>query len=112
MGWFGGFTLETYSRTPGGYEVVTVATQVAVLSATKIKPVSGPYANTSARAALISLEDGDVRFRIDGGAPSATSGHYFTSGDTLVLSGTQALKQFQAIRAGDINATLRVTYFY
>jgi hypothetical protein len=112
MGWFGGFTLETYNRTPGAYEVVTAGAQVAMLSATKIKPVSGPYANTVARAALISLEDGDVRFRIDGGAPSATSGHYFTSGDTLVLAGTQALKQFQAIRAGDVSSTLRVTYFY
>ena len=112
MGWFGGFTLETYNRTPGEYEVMTAGAQVAVLSATKIKPVSGPYANTVARAALISLEDGDVRFRIDGGPPSATSGHYLTSGDTLVLSGTQALKQFQAIRTGEASGTLRVTYFY
>ncbi len=112
MGWFGGFTLETYNRTPGAYEEVTVGAQVAVLSATKIQPVSGPYANTVARAALISLEDADVRFRIDGGSPSTTSGHYFTSGDTLVLSGTQALKRFQSIRAGEASGTLRVTYFY
>ena len=112
MGGFGGFTLETYNRIPGDYETVTVGAQAARLSTLKIKPASGPYANLSARAALISLEDGDIRFRLDGGAPNATSGHYFTNGDTLVLSGTQALKQFQAIRAGDVSATLRVTYFY
>jgi hypothetical protein len=112
MGWFGGFTLETSDRTPGAYEEVTAGAQVAGLSAAKINPVSGPYAKASARAALISLEGGDVRFRIDGGPPSATSGHYFTSGDNLVLAGTQALKQFQAIRVGDVSGTLRVTYFY
>jgi hypothetical protein len=112
MGWFGGFTLETYNRLPGGYEEVTVGAQAAGLSAGKIKPGSGPYAHLSARAALISLENGDVRFRLDGGAPTAGGGHYFTSGDTLVLSGTQALKQFQAIRVGDVSGTLRVTYFY
>jgi len=61
---------------------------------------------------MISSEGGDIRCRIDGGQPTASDGHYFTSGDTLVLSGTQGLEQFQAIRAGEANATLRVTYFY
>jgi hypothetical protein len=66
----------------------------------------------SARAALVSSENGDTRFRIDGGQPSASSGHYLTSGDTLVLTGTQAIQQFRAIRSGDTDAVLRVTYFY
>jgi hypothetical protein len=112
MAWFGGFTLETYNRIPGEYEVVTVGATVTGLTPTKITPVSGPYARMSARAALVSSENGDLRFRIDGGQPGANDGHYLVSGDTLVLTGTQALQQFQAIRTGDANATLRVTYFY
>jgi hypothetical protein len=112
MGWFGGFTLETYNRIPGDYEEATVGTAAVGLSLAKIKPQSGPYARLAARAALISLEEGDIRFRMDGGQPSASNGHYLSSGDTLVLSGTQALTQFQAIRAADVNGTLRVTYFY
>ena len=28
MAWFGGFTLETYNRIPGDYEVLTVGTAV------------------------------------------------------------------------------------
>jgi hypothetical protein len=112
MAWFGGFTLETYNRIPGEYEVVTVGATVTGLTPTKITPVSGPYARMSARAALVSSENGDLRFRIDGGQPGANDGHYLVSGDTLVLTGTQALQQFQAIRTGDVNATLRVTYFY
>lgn len=112
MAWFGGLTLETYNRIPGDYEVVTVGGAAVGLSLDKIKPQSGIYARLSARAALLTLEDGDVRFRIDGGQPSASSGHYLTSGDVLVLTGTQALTQFQAFMAGDVSGTLRVTYFY
>jgi len=112
MAWFGGFTLETYNRIPGDYEVVTVGAVVAKLSLSKIQPLTGPYARMSARAAMVSSENGDLRFRIDGGQPSASNGHYLVSGDTLVLSGTQALQQFQAIRVGDISGTLQVTYFY
>ncbi len=112
MAWFGGFTLETYNRIPGDYEVLTVGAAVTSLTASKIKPDSGPYARMSARAAMISSESGDIRFRIDGGQPTAGSGHYFVNGDTLVLSGTQALQQFLAIKAGDNSGTLTVTYFY
>lgn len=112
MAWFGGFTLETYNRTPGDYEVVTVAAQTAGLAAGKIRPQTGPYAKMSARAALLSLESGDVRFRLDGGQPAADNGHLLVSGDTLVLTGTQALDKFLAVRTGATSGTLRVTYFY
>ena len=112
MAWFGGFTIETYNRIPGEYEVLTVGATVTGLSPDKIKPLTGPYARMSARAALVSSEDGDIRFRIDGGQPSAADGHYLVGGDTLVLTATQALQQFQAIRTGDTSGTLRVTYFY
>jgi hypothetical protein len=112
MAWFGGFTIETYNRIPGDYEELTVGASAVGLSSLKINPISGPYARMSARAALLSSEDGDIRFRIDSGLPTASSGHYLTSGDTLVLTGTQAIQQFRAIRAADTNAMLRVTYFY
>ena len=112
MAWFGGFTIETYDRIPGDYEEISVGSSVVQLSSAKITPTSGPYARMSARAALLSSENGDIRFRIDGGVPSASSGHYLTSGDALVISGTQALQQLRAIRSGDADGLLRVTYFY
>jgi hypothetical protein len=112
MAWFGGFTLETYNRIPGDYEVITVGTQAVGLTPGKIQPLTGPYAKMPARAALLSSEDGDLRFRLDGGQPSSSSGHYLTNGDTLVLTGTQTLKQFLTLRVGDTDSTLRVTYFY
>ncbi len=112
MGWYGGYVLESYNRIPGDYEVVDVGADVVALSVTKVKPQSGYFANKSAFAALLSLETADIRFRLDGGQPSGTDGHYLTSGDTLLVTGTQALKQFRAIRVGATNGTLRVTYYY
>ncbi len=112
MAWFGGFTLETYNRIPGDYEVLTVDAAVTVLSRSKINPSTGPYARMAARAAMISSESADLRFRIDGGQPTGSDGHYLVNGDALVVSGTQALQQFQAVKTGDASATLRVTYFY
>jgi hypothetical protein len=112
MAWFGGFTIETYNRIPGDFEEVTVGVSAVGLSKAKIKPSTGPYARLSARAALMSSEDADIRFRVDGGLPSSSSGHYLTGGDTLVLTGTQAIEQFRAIRNSETNAVLRVTYFY
>ena len=77
MAWFGGFTLETYNRIPGDYEEVTVGVSAVGFSSSKIMPTTGPYARLSARAVLVSSENGDIRFRIDGGLPSTSSGHYF-----------------------------------
>ncbi len=85
---------------------------MARLTGDKIKPTSGSYARLSARMALLSLEGGDIRFRLDGGAPSVDSGHYLTNGDTLILAETQTLEKFQAIRVGEVSGTFQVTYFY
>jgi hypothetical protein len=112
MAWFGGFTLETYNRIPGDYEEITVGVSVVGCSQAKIMPTTGPYARLAARAALLSSENGDTRFRIDGGLPSVNSGHFLTSGDTLVLTGTQAIQQFRTIRCSDTDGVLKVTYFY
>jgi hypothetical protein len=112
MAWFGGFTLETYNRIPGDYEEITVSVTAVGCSPSKIMPTTGPYARLSARAALVSSENGDTRFRIDGGLPTVSIGHFLADGDTLVLTGTQAIQQFRAIRCGDTDAVLKVTYFY
>jgi hypothetical protein len=112
MAWFGGFTLETYNRIPGDYEAITVSDTAVGCSAEKIMPTTGPYARMSARAALVSSKEGDIRFRIDGGLPTVSIGHYLTNGDTLVLTGTQAIQQFRGIKCADTDGVLRVTYFY
>jgi hypothetical protein len=113
MGWFGGFVLKTDGSEPGNFELLTVGTTPVAFSGSKINPTSGSYAGMSAKAVLVSAEGGDIRFRVDGtGSPSSTSGHVMTSGDVLLISGTQAIVQFRAIRLGTSNVTMQVTYFY
>jgi len=112
MGWFGGFTFATYNKGPGTYEVLTAAGTAVGFSAGKYNPTSGAYAKMYAQAVLVSVEDGDLRFRLDGGSPSSTEGHPMSSGDNVILTGTQAIKQFRAVRAGEASVTLRVTYFF
>jgi hypothetical protein len=46
------------------------------------------------------------------GPPPSTSGHYMSSGDTMLLIGAQALLQFRAIRVGEENGLLTATYFF
>lgn len=113
MGWFGGYVLQTDNSAPGNFEVLTVSTSSAYFSRGRINPTSGPYAGMTAKAVLVSLEGGDIRFRLDGiGPPTTTHGHILTSGDALLISGSQAINQFRAIRLGDTDGALQVTYFY
>lgn len=112
MGWFSGEFQALSDRAPGDYENVTVGAVAAGLTAAKVYPATGPAQGTGARVALVTGEGGDMRFRVDGGVPTANSGHFLAGGDTLVIPGPQALSQFRAIRSGDTDGVLRVTYFY
>ena len=113
MGWFGGLVIQTNNSVPGNFEALTISDSSMFFSRVKIKPTSGTYNGMTAQAALLSLEGGDIRFRIDGvSPPTTTSGHYMVSGDTFLLVGAQALNQFRAIKAGDTDGTLTATYFF
>ena len=113
MSWFGGIVIQTNNSVPGNFEALTVNDTSTYFSRGKIKPTTGTYAGMTAQAALLSLEGGDIRFRIDGiSPPTSSSGHYMVSGDTFLLIGAQAINQFRAIKAGDTDGTLTATYFF
>lgn len=113
MSWFGGITIQTDDSVPGGFEELVVNDESSWFQRGKIKPYIGEYSGMSAKAGLISLEGGDIRFRLDGlFPPTSTSGHYMASGDTMLIIGTQALLQFRAIRVGEENGLLTATYFF
>ncbi len=113
MGWFGGLVIQTNSSVPGNFEVLDVGASAAYFTRSKIKPTSGTYNGMTAQAALLSLEGGDLRFRLDGvSPPTSTSGHYMVSGDSFLLIGAQAINQFRAIAVGSTDGTLTATYFF
>lgn len=65
-----------------------------------------------AREATISVMDNPIRFRIDGGDPSDTIGHYVPVGTFFTLSTSTAIKNFKAIAIGSsVTSEISVTYF-
>jgi len=63
-----------------------------------------------ARQALISVEDGAIRFRYDGGSPTPTLGHPVPSGALFTVQGLNSIEKFRVIAQTAAGATLTVTY--
>jgi len=83
-----------------GYESLTVGA------------ASTPLASVPASAdhAVCTNETGQIRFRIDGVAPTAAEGHLLEVGGTLNLEGKGELANFRGIRTGGTSGVLKVSY--
>ena len=66
--------------------------------------------NGRAERAFITLEGGDVRYRYDGGDPTASIGHILHSGCHLVVEGQNQLEAVKFIRTGNDDGILSVSY--
>ena len=83
------------------YESVTVA-------AASIGFTAGTYG--AATHAFATCETAQIRFRIDGGAPTTTEGHILNPGDSVKLNSAADIAAFRAIRTGATSGVLKVTY--
>lgn len=63
----------------------------------------------SCAKAIITVDGGSVRFRIDGGYPTTTAGHLLASGDKLILETNKEINSFKAINVS-VPASIQVTY--
>ena|ERR1035437_491875 len=84
------------------FETLTVTTGAPIV-------LSSSVYNPKTMRALITLEGGAARYRYDTIAPTATTGHYVSSGDTIGINGIPNMKQFQMIAISG-TATAMVTY--
>lgn len=73
--------------------------------------VALPTVPNEAKKALISIEINGIRWRIDGVDPTPTVGQPALKDDIIVLSSNADITRFRAIRSGDADAALSVTYF-
>ena len=87
------------------YESLTVANVALALTLSKYAQPGG-----YAIKAFITLEDAQVRWRIDGTNPTATEGHLLDAGQNLSLESAEAVRQFKAIRTGDVSGVIKVSY--
>ncbi len=60
--------------------------------------------------AMVTVENVDVRFFLNGTAPTSTVGHLLKANDTLVIDGTAAVDNAQFISATGATSTLQVSY--
>jgi hypothetical protein len=59
--------------------------------------------------AFITVE-GDIRFRIDGIAPTSSMGHLAEHGDRIVLESASDIKNFKAISTTSNNVNINISY--
>lgn len=96
------------------YEQLAVSTTAVSMTSTTFQPTSGNV--TGAKLAYvqnIAIGSGIVLWRVDGTAPTTTTGHELHPGQTLVLENYQEIRSFQAItRLNEPDAVLRITTYH
>ena len=83
------------------YESIAVTGTAVGLTASEI---------TGHDLAHMSLEAGQIRYRLDGVAPTSSEGHILEIGDNLDLEGANVLANFKAIRTGSDSGVLKCSY--
>jgi len=90
------------------YEKITVSTDAIGITVSKLRnSMYGPCTG-----AFITVEDANVRFRLDGTDPTTTEGHMLTNGQNLTLGSESDVGKFRAIRDDAVDAVLRVSLRY
>ena len=98
---------ESADRPAMDYEAIVVSTTAIGISNDKLHLDVNPCL-----AAFITVEVANIRFRIDGTAPTTTEGHELAAGQNLTLAHELDVRQFLAIKDDETNAVLRVTLRY
>lgn len=89
------------------FETITVSSVAVGFTSSKLAPEN----SKAPSRALVSFETATMRFRYDGGDPTSTVGHpTSSSGDSFILEGEESLRNFKAIRSGESDGTIQVTY--
>jgi ribose 5-phosphate isomerase len=88
-----------YGR-PVDFDKITVDDSATTLSAAKIR-----------KAVFITVEDADIRYRIDGSDATATDGHVIKDGGSLYIAEIYSMQNLSMIRAGGSDAIIQVTYY-
>jgi hypothetical protein len=104
---------------PYAYESITVSSTAVGFTASNIdqdnnlsgNPINaGSIGKLQATRATVTIEDANIRYRVDGTDATASEGHRLTPGDVIYVQGYQAISNFSAIREDGTDATIRVTY--
>lgn len=85
------------------YEALTIDATAGGIACTALK-----YAGCT--KAFMTLETAQIRYTVDGTAPTAAVGHLLEVGDVLKLDSAEDIAAFRGFRTGAVSGSLRVTY--
>lgn len=89
------------------FEALTVANTAQVLTPTVYKDSA---TSGGAASAFITNYGAEIRYRYDGGTPTASVGHVLPDGGILVLQGQNQMALFKCIRTGSVSSEISTTY--
>lgn len=89
---------------PYDAEQITVAASAIGFTASKLNSSPKP------KKAIVTVEDAQLRYRMDGTDPTTSLGHLANPMDAIVLEGYSQLQNTKFIRKGSTSATIFVTY--
>jgi hypothetical protein len=92
------------------FETLTIDNTAAGVPFTASKVIKSSAATTSAVKATCTLETAQIRFRIDGTAPTTTVGHPLEIGESFELIGNENIAKFKGIRTGGTSGVLQCSY--
>ena len=90
-----------------GHETLTITDTAQGFTTSKLAPAAGGHATM----ALVSVEDKDISYTLDGTTATATVGHEVGEDNSFVVEGNDNIVAFSIIRAEGTNAKAKVTYF-
>lgn len=92
--------------------VEPVATDFETLAITNAVAVALTEAKIANKVkAMITVETAEIRWRIDGTAPTTAVGHIGAKGDIIMLTNATDISHFSAIATSATSAALSITYF-
>jgi len=95
------------------FETLSSLTTAKGFTSTKISPTSGNFSGCKARAAIISVETGGIRFTIDGTTPTTTVGHILPAGASYEIDGELNIANFKCINSEAGNgAVVQCTFLF
>ena len=95
----------------GTYEALAPDTATGITSTIR-HPTSGFYKGKMARAAMIIVETNPIRFRIDGTAPAAGVGIPIATGQNIIITGTNNVKNFSCIDQSAAASAVHVQVYF
>lgn len=104
-------TVTIADRDTATFETLTISSSangVGITPAIRLPVKGSDFAGMQAQEAFLTLETANIRYRLDGAAPTASVGHLLFVGQDLTLRSVNDVKNFLSIRVSS-DATLTIS---